>query len=102
LYWGQNDSTIVTLAIQSYGAVECISKLKQGVSTLFIYGTHDKFLPVYCSQQVYRHVHEPKKIILYKGAGHGFDEVSEEVYDQIKFIFGLQRIFFLFLPLDPG
>jgi pimeloyl-ACP methyl ester carboxylesterase len=78
-------STIVTLATQSYGAVECISKLKQGVSTLFIHGTHDKVLPVYCSQQVYRHAHEPKKIILYKGAGHGFDEVSEEVYDQIHF-----------------
>ncbi|MDQ4101502.1 MAG: lysophospholipase [Thermoproteota archaeon] len=78
-------STIVTLATQSYGAVECISKLKQGVSTLCIHGTHDKVLPVYCSQQVYRNAHEPKKIILYKGAGHELDEVSEEVYDQIHF-----------------
>ena len=76
-------STIVTLATQSYGAAEEISKLTQGISALLIHGTHDKVLPVYCSQQVYQQAHEPKKIILYKGAGHGLDEVAEEVYELV-------------------
>lgn len=76
-------STIVTLATQSYGAAESISKLNQGLSSLLIHGTHDKVLPVYCSQQVYQQAHEPKKIILYKGASHGLEEVSEEVYELV-------------------
>ena len=76
-------STIVTLATQSYGAAEEISKLTQGISALLIHGTHDKVLPVYCSQQVYQQAHEPKKIILYKEAGHGLDEVAEEVYELV-------------------
>ncbi len=76
-------STIVTLATQSYGAAEGISKLTQGISALLIHGTHDKVLPVYCSQQVYQQAHEPKKIILYKGAGHGLDEVAEEVFELV-------------------
>jgi alpha-beta hydrolase superfamily lysophospholipase len=76
-------STIVTLATQSYGAAEGISKLKTRTSSLLIHGTHDKVLPVYCSQQVYQQAAEPKKIILYKGASHGLEEVSEEVYELV-------------------
>ena len=76
-------STIVTLATQSYGAAESISKLNQGLSSLLIHGTHDKVLPLYCSQQVYQQAHEPKKIILYKGASHGLEEASEEVYELV-------------------
>jgi pimeloyl-ACP methyl ester carboxylesterase len=76
-------STIVTLATQSYGAADGISKLKQGTSALMIHGTDDKVLPVHCSEQVYQNAHEPKQIVLCKGAGHGLDEVSEEVYELV-------------------
>jgi pimeloyl-ACP methyl ester carboxylesterase len=62
-------STIVTLATQSYGAADGISKLKQGTSALMIHGTDDKVLPVHCSEQVYQNAHEPKQIVLYKGLG---------------------------------
>jgi hypothetical protein len=76
-------STLVTLATQSYGAAPAISKLKQGTSALMIHGSDDKVLPVYCSEQVYRKAHEPKQIVLYKGASQGLDEVSEEVYELV-------------------
>jgi dienelactone hydrolase len=67
-------STIVTLATQSYGAAEAVSKLKQGTSLLMIHGTNDKVLPVYCSEHVYQHAHEPKRLVIYKRSGHGLDE----------------------------
>jgi predicted esterase len=76
-------STIVTLATQSYGAAHQVSKLKQGTSVLMIHGSDDKVLPVYCSEQVYQKAHEPKQIVLYERAGHGLDEVSEEVYELV-------------------
>jgi predicted esterase len=47
-------STIVTLATQSYGTVEVVSKLKQGTSVLVVHGTNDKVLPVYCLEHVYQ------------------------------------------------
>lgn len=76
-------STIVTLATQSYGAAHEVSKLKQGTSALVIHGSDDKVLPAYCSEQVYQKAHEPKQIVLYKGAGHGLEEVSEEIYELV-------------------
>ena len=72
-------STLVTLATQSYGAAHVISKLKHGTSALMIHGSDDKVLPVYCSEEVYQKAHDPKQIVLCEGAGHGLDEVSEEV-----------------------
>jgi predicted esterase len=74
-------STIVTLATQSYGAAEAVSKLKQGTSLLVVHGADDKVLPVYCSEHVYEQAHEPKRLNIYKRTGHGLDEASEDVYD---------------------
>lgn len=76
-------STLVTLATQSYGAAPAISKLKQGTSALMIHGSDDKVLPAYCSEEVYQKAHDPKQIVLCEGAGHGLDEVSEEVYELV-------------------
>ncbi len=76
-------STIVTLATQSYGAADRVSKLKQGTSALMIHGSDDKVLPVYCSEQVYEQAHEPKQIVICEGTGHGLEEVSEEVYELV-------------------
>lgn len=76
-------STLVTLATQSYGAAHVISKLKHGTSALMIHGSDDKVLPAYCSEEVYQKAHDPKQIVLCQGAGHGLDEVSEEVYELV-------------------
>jgi alpha/beta superfamily hydrolase len=44
-------TTIVSLATQSYGASEAISKLDQRPSTLLIHGNDDKGLSFYCLKQ---------------------------------------------------
>ena len=75
--------TLVALATQSYGAAHVISKLKHRTSTLMIHGSDDKVLPAYCSEEVYQKAHDPKQIVLCEGAGHGLDEVSEEVYELV-------------------
>ncbi|MDP8902761.1 MAG: dienelactone hydrolase family protein [Thermoproteota archaeon] len=75
--------TLVTLATQSYGAAHVISKLTHGTSALMIHGSDDKVLPAYCSEEVYQKAHDPKQIVLCEGAGHGLDEVSEEVYELV-------------------
>jgi dienelactone hydrolase len=76
-------STIVTLTTQSYCAAEAISKLKQGTSVLVVHGTNDKVLPVYCSEQLYLQAHEPRQLVIYKRAGHGLDEASQDVYELV-------------------
>jgi pimeloyl-ACP methyl ester carboxylesterase len=75
--------TLVTLATQSYGAAHVISKLKHRTSALMIHGSDDKVLPAHCSEEVYQKAHDPKQIVLCEGAGHGLDEVSEEVYELV-------------------
>ncbi|MDQ3872372.1 MAG: dienelactone hydrolase family protein, partial [Thermoproteota archaeon] len=75
-------STVVTIATQSYGATDAMAKLRNSrrISLLLIHGTDDNVLPVYCSEQIYQLAHEPKRLEVYRGAGHSLDEVSEEVY----------------------
>jgi pimeloyl-ACP methyl ester carboxylesterase len=75
-------STVVTIATQSYGATDAMAKLRNSrrISLLLIHGTNDNVLPVYCSEQIYQLAHEPKRLEVYRGAGHSLDEVSEEVY----------------------
>ena len=78
-------STVVTLATQSYGATDAVTRLKHGgssnhVSLLLIHGTKDGVLPVRCSQQIHQMASEPKRLVVFKGAGHGLDEASEEIY----------------------
>jgi pimeloyl-ACP methyl ester carboxylesterase len=74
--------TVVTLATQSYGAVEAVSQLGQeGCSILLIHGTDDDDVlwPI-CSSHVYKKATEPKHIILLEGAGHGLEESAGEIY----------------------
>ncbi|CAA9226585.1 MAG: hypothetical protein AVDCRST_MAG42-881 [uncultured Chthoniobacterales bacterium] len=48
---------------------------------LLIHGTNDDVLPDRCSRQIYAAAGEPKEIKLYPGAGHGLDEVRQELLD---------------------
>jgi len=73
--------TVITLATQSYGAVEAVSQLGQEeCSILLIHGTHDDVLWPICSSHVYNKANEPKHIILLEGAGHGLEEAAGEIY----------------------
>lgn len=75
--------TVVTLSTQSSG-INPISSLPEGTSVLLIHGKADETLPPNSSVYAYNLAHEPKKIKLYEGAGHGLSEVSEEVYAEVK------------------
>lgn len=75
--------TIVTLSTQSLG-ISPISHLAEGVSVLLIHGEADEKLPPGGSMYAYFLAHEPKKLTLYKGAGHDLTEVSDEVYNEVR------------------
>jgi len=75
--------TIVTLSAQSFG-IGPISNLTEGVSVLLIHGGEDETLPSGSSVYAYFLAHEPKKLTVYEGAGHGLTEVSDEVYNEVK------------------
>jgi pimeloyl-ACP methyl ester carboxylesterase len=75
--------TIVTLSTQSLG-ISPISNLAEGVSVLLIHGDEDETLPSGSSVYAYSLAHEPKKLTVYEGAGHGLTEVSDEVYKEVK------------------
>lgn len=75
--------TIVTLSTQSLG-ISPISNLAEGLSVLLIHGDEDETLPSGSSVYAYSMAHEPKKLTIYEGAGHGLEEVSDEVYTEVK------------------
>jgi pimeloyl-ACP methyl ester carboxylesterase len=79
----ENVKTVVTLSTQSFG-INPISSFPEGTSVLLIHGKSDEALPASSSVYAYNLAHEPKKIKLYEDAGHGLEEVSEEVYTEIK------------------
>lgn len=71
--------TVVTIATQSYGA-DPVTELATRCSILLLHGTADRVLSPHCSQYTYQLALEPKRLILYPDAGHGLDEVADEVY----------------------
>lgn len=73
--------TVVTLAPQSFGT-EGVSELC-GSSLLVVHGEADPVLPVACSRSIYARAGGPRRLVTYPGAGHGLDEVAEEVHDLV-------------------
>jgi pimeloyl-ACP methyl ester carboxylesterase len=70
-------AAVVPMSTQTYGV-----DLAPEVSPrpmLLIHGLADEVLSPDCSRYVYRIAREPKELVLYPGAGHGLDEVREEV-----------------------
>lgn len=74
--------SIVTLATQSYGAAP-VANLAPRCSILAIHGAEDQVLPPSCSVYVHRLADEPKRLVIYEGAGHGLDEVAAEVHQTV-------------------
>jgi len=75
--------TVVTLSTQSYSA-DVVSRLAPGCSILLIHGTDDRVISPSSSEFVYRLAHEPKRLILFQGAGHSLDSVAREVHDAVR------------------
>ncbi|HSH38838.1 MAG TPA: dienelactone hydrolase family protein [Chthoniobacterales bacterium] len=75
----KNVKAVVPMSSQTYG-----TELTPAVAPramLLIHGTNDEVLPDACSRQIYAAAGQPKEIKLYPGAGHGLDEVRQEVLD---------------------
>ena len=70
--------TVVTLATQSYGA-DAVRELGPRCSVLLVHGTADRVLPARSSEYVHELAREPKRLVLYERAGHGLDEVADDV-----------------------
>ena len=75
--------TVVTLATQSYGA-QLVADLAPRASILLLHGTADSVLPARCSEFVYSLAGEPRRLIIYDGAGHGLDEVADQVERTVR------------------
>jgi dienelactone hydrolase len=70
---------VVTLATQSNGA-QAAAELPPGCALLLAHGGDDEVLTPYNSRFAHRLAHKPKRLVLYRGAGHGLDEVAGEVH----------------------
>ena len=70
--------TVVTLATQSYGA-DGAGDLAPRSSLLLVHGEADVVLAPFSSVYVHGRARGRKRLVLYEGAGHGLDEVAEEV-----------------------
>jgi pimeloyl-ACP methyl ester carboxylesterase len=75
--------TVVALSTQSYGAA-AVSALAPRCSLLLIHGTADRVLPPSSSEYVFDLAGEPKRLVLYDGAGHVLDEVADDVYRVVR------------------
>ena len=70
--------TVVTLATQSLGT-DPVAQLDGRCALLAVHGTEDRTLPPQCSELVYMSAFDPKRLLLFEGAGHGLDEVADQL-----------------------
>ena len=53
--------------------------LPRDCAVLLLHGKADAVLPPQSSEFVFQMAHEPRRLVLYDGAGHGLDEAAGEV-----------------------
>lgn len=74
---------VVTISTQTNGT-EPVAGLAGRAAILLVHGDADPVLPHRSSEEVYRRAHEPKRLIIYEGAGHTLDEVAESLSVEVK------------------
>ncbi|MDK2891345.1 MAG: hypothetical protein PWR21_1977 [Methanoculleus sp.] len=74
---------VVAISTQTNGT-EPVAGLAGRAAILFLHGDADPVLPHRSSEEVYRRTHEPKRLVIYEGAGHTLDEVAESLYVEVK------------------
>jgi predicted esterase len=83
-YNNKKVKTIVMLSTQGSG-IDPISLLPKDTSVFLIHGEEDETISPDVSVLAYNMAHEPKRIEIYDSkAGHDLDEVSDEVYVEVK------------------
>lgn len=75
---------VVTLATQSYGAADVVDDLPEDCAILLAHGSADPVLPPESSEYVYSLAHEPRRLLIYEGAGHVLDEVADQVTEAVR------------------
>ncbi|MFP4417100.1 MAG: dienelactone hydrolase family protein [Fibrobacterota bacterium] len=73
---------VITLSAQTYGALS-VHKQRAGCVILFIHGRNDATLPSSCSKQLHCLAKSPRKLVIYSGANHSLDSVSDKVETEI-------------------
>ncbi|MDM7914861.1 MAG: dienelactone hydrolase family protein [Candidatus Eisenbacteria bacterium] len=71
------------IATQGSGA-EQVSILGPRCSVFLLHGTDDPVLPAQISRDLYEKARDPKRIVLFPGAGHTLGEVATEAQDLVE------------------
>jgi len=74
---------VVTIATQASGT-EPVADLAGRAAILLIHGDADRVLAYRSSEEVYRRAREPRRLVVYEGAGHTLEEAAESLYVDVK------------------
>ena len=74
---------VVAISTQT-GGTEPVAGLAGRAAILLLHGDADPVLPHSASEDVYRRAGEPKRLVIYEGAGHTLDEATESLYVEVK------------------
>ena len=74
---------VVAIATQTAGTEQVVG-LAGRAAILLLHGDADPVVPSRSSEEVYRRAGEPKKLVIYEGAGHTLDEAAESLYVEVK------------------
>jgi pimeloyl-ACP methyl ester carboxylesterase len=74
---------VVAISTQETGTGP-ISGLAGRAAVLLVHGDADPVLSHRFSEEVYRRAGEPRRLVIYEGAGHILDEVAESLYVEVK------------------
>lgn len=74
---------VVTLATQGYGTGPAAT-LGPRCGLLLIHGRDDEILPADSSEYVHRLAKEPKRLVVFNGARHVLEEVSDRVHREVR------------------
>ncbi len=74
---------VVTISTQSAGT-EPVANLAGRAAILLIHGDADTVLSPRSSEDVYQRAHEPRRLVIYEGAGHTLDEMPESLAVDVR------------------
>ncbi len=70
---------VAAMSSQLFGTEEAGSLAPRPL--LLVHGMDDQVLEATASDIIYNRAHEPKRLVLYAGAGHALDQCKAELYD---------------------
>jgi pimeloyl-ACP methyl ester carboxylesterase len=74
---------VVAISTQEAGTGP-VAGLAGHTAVLLVHGDADPVLSYRSSEEVYRRAGEPKRLVIYEGAGHTLDEAAESLYVEVK------------------